>query len=177
MLEVSFDFLMYHSAQKVLGKAYPRFQDEFPIRFDFLDTFDGGNLSVQVHPKTAYNIKRGFENLDFTIKGDQVKENFISKPILLETQGDTTIYHLPTHSRHFYDVHRYEFTTQIKITTNGNCHILSLVEGDAIKVITTDEYQMDINYAETFIIPAACEEYVLINKGAIPVKVVMAFVK
>jgi mannose-6-phosphate isomerase class I len=59
MLEVSFDFLMFLDRRAVLGVGTDRFGFEFPIRYDFLDTFDGGNLSLQCHPRTGY-IRRNF---------------------------------------------------------------------------------------------------------------------
>jgi len=55
MVEIPSINLVFYKPQALLGDpVHARFGDEFPIRFDFLDTMDGGNLSLQVHPLTEY---------------------------------------------------------------------------------------------------------------------------
>ena len=52
--------LIFAHPRELLGQdIYRRFGAEFPIRFDFLDTIEGGNLSLQVHPLTEY-IRQAF---------------------------------------------------------------------------------------------------------------------
>jgi mannose-6-phosphate isomerase class I len=52
--------LVFFRPEELLGSHnYETFGAEFPIRFDFLDTMGGGNLSFQVHPRTEY-IRKHF---------------------------------------------------------------------------------------------------------------------
>ena len=55
LIEIPSINVVFNQPEKLLGNpVHGRFGDEFPIRFDFLDTMDGGNLSLQVHPLTEY---------------------------------------------------------------------------------------------------------------------------
>ncbi|MET4082212.1 mannose-6-phosphate isomerase class I [Pedobacter sp. UYP30] len=63
LLEVSFDMLMFAQRKAILGEQAEKFGDEFPIRFDFLDTWQGGSLSVQCHPSVPYIQKHFGETI------------------------------------------------------------------------------------------------------------------
>lgn len=291
LLEVSFDFLMFTGHRSILGKAAERFKYEFPIRFDFLDTVDGGNLSLQCHPTTPYikdnfgenftqdetyyildsaedakvyvgfqenikkeefksivedsfqnntpvevenyvqvfparkhdlflipsgtihcsgkntmvleisatpyiytfklydwlrldlqglprplNIDRAFENLNFGRKGKKVEQELLSRQEVIRQGTDWQLVNLSTHQEHFYAVHRIEFDSTIEVETEGQCHILSLLEGSCI-IVRTGTLEQQIHYAETFVVPAAAGTYLLTNQGNLRAKVVKAFVK
>lgn len=60
MLELPWKLFFHLTHESVMGTSDRKlFGGEFPIRFDYLDTMDGGDLSIQVHPPTDY-IRRNF---------------------------------------------------------------------------------------------------------------------
>ena len=50
----SVDLVLLKSKELLGEPVEARFGKDFPIRFDFLDTMGGGNLSLQVHPTTQF---------------------------------------------------------------------------------------------------------------------------
>lgn len=55
LFEMPANNLVFGQTRALLGgPVEARFGQDFPIRFDFLDTMGGGNLSLQVHPTVQY---------------------------------------------------------------------------------------------------------------------------
>ena len=132
--------------------------------------YDWLRMDLDGRPRPI-NIEHAFRNLDF---GRDSRE-LISKPTVLEEGPNYRLIHLPTHPEHFYDVHRLEFTGTVTIPTEGRCHVLMVVEGSGVEVLV--QKRRRFHYAETFIIPAALERYVLSTEPGVWVKLVKAFIK
>jgi len=60
ILELPWNTFFHTVYKKIMGNVPKRrFGGQFPVRYDYLDTMNGGDLSVQVHPPTKY-IKKHF---------------------------------------------------------------------------------------------------------------------
>ena len=85
--------------------------------------------------------------------------------------------HLPTHADHFYDIHRFDFSTEVEARTGGSPHMLNVVEGPSVLLETLGNPPKRFAFGETFVVPAVTESYRLSSDTGQPVKVVKAFLK
>lgn len=54
-VEIPFQFAVARHPREIMGEpVHEVFGTSFPIRFDYLDTLDGGSLSVHCHPRADY---------------------------------------------------------------------------------------------------------------------------
>lgn len=110
------------------------------------------------------NIEHGMKNLDFSRTGERIQKEFISHPVLIEKGESFERWQLPTHEEHLYAIEKYIWKGDVKIQLNGQCQIGMLVEGESIEIITGKK-SFTYAYAETFIIPAATENYNIRHSG------------
>ncbi|MDR3251090.1 MAG: ROK family protein, partial [Tannerella sp.] len=69
------------------------------------------------------------------------------------------------------------FENEIYIETDNKFHVWMLVEGSSVTVETSGGMKQRFNYAETFVVPAAANRYVIRNEGAGKALMVKAFIK
>jgi mannose-6-phosphate isomerase class I len=145
-----------------------------PYIFTF-KMYDWQRLDLNGKPRPI-NIEHAFNNLYFDRKGSNVNETLISHPELIAEGSNFKRYLLPTHPEHFYIIERYVFKGELPIDTNNQCHICMLVEGETIDVLIK-ERKHHFNYAETFVIPAAANQYIVKNNTENEAMLVVVYVK
>lgn len=81
-IEIPAQNLVFMYPERLLGKkVLGKFGKDFPIRFDYLDTMDGQNLSLQVHPTLDYAYR------NFGAKYTQDESYYI-----LDSKEDASVY-------------------------------------------------------------------------------------
>lgn len=289
-VEVGFELLMSLEGSRVLGAGVAeRFGVSFPIRFDFLDTFEGGHLSLQCHPTLAYardifgldytqdesyyvvettpgapvflglrddvdleafkaaaegaehgveldadrhvpahraeqhrlylipagtphasgagnvvleisatpylytlrfydwlrrdlegrlrpvHVRHAFANLDPRRRGDAVAELMPEPRVVRDADGSTEL-ELGRHPDLFFAVHRLDFVDTVDDDTEGRFHVLNLVAGEEVEILTERGDVHPLSYAETIVVPAAVGRYGIRRVRGAGCKVVKAFV-
>jgi hypothetical protein len=101
----------------------------------------------------------------------------VSKPTLISSGNGWELFHLPTHEKHFYDVHRIHLRSEIELQTNNKFHVMSLVQGRYIIFETGSGDKIQFNYAETFVVPAATGLFRIFNPDGQEAILVKAFIK
>jgi mannose-6-phosphate isomerase class I len=290
-VEVGFELLMSLEGSRVLGAGVAeRFGVSFPIRFDYLDTLEGGHLSLQCHPTLAYaretfgleytqdesyyvmettpsapvflglrddvdleafkaaaegaelgveldadryvlahraeqhrlylipagtphasgsgnvvleisatpylytlrfydwlrrdlagrlravHVRHAFANVDERRRGDAVAELIPESRVVRAANGCSEL-QLGHHPDLFFAVHRLDFVDAVDDHTGGRFHVLNLVAGEEVEIVTERGDVHPLSYAETIVVPAAVGRYGIRRVRGPACKVVKAFVR
>jgi mannose-6-phosphate isomerase class I len=291
-VEVGFELLMAEQSERVLG-AEParRFGLSFPIRFDYLDTLEGDDLSIQCHPSERYmretfgvpytqhetyyvvvtkpgariflglhdgadpasfraeaeraaahgtaldperylqthaaeqhrlylipagtphasgagnvvleisatpylytlrfydwlrrdldgdlrpvHVAHAFSNLDPRRSGEAVRRELIPEPRPVREGANWVELELGRHPDLFFGVNRLDFEENIADDTEERFHVLNLVGGEEVEIVTDGGATHPLAYAETIVVPASVGGYEIRRVRGGACKVVKAFV-
>jgi mannose-6-phosphate isomerase class I len=291
-VEVGFELLMAEQSERVLG-AEParRFGLSFPIRFDYLDTLEGDDLSIQCHPSERYmretfgvpytqhetyyvvvtkpgariflglhdgadpasfraeaeraaahgtaldperylqthaaeqhrlylipagtphasgagnvvleisatpylytlrfydwlrrdldgdlrpvHVAHAFSNLDPRRSGEAVRRELIPEPRPVREGANWVELELGRHPDLFFGVNRLDFEGSIADDTEERFHVLNLVGGEEVEIVTDGGATHPLAYAETIVVPASVGGYEIRRVRGGACKVVKAFV-
>ena len=149
-----------------------------PYIFTF-KLWDWARVGLDGKPRPI-NIEHGKNVIQWDRTTDWVKENLVNATYEVKEESNTCkIEHTGLHELEFIETRRYTITDSSYHQTNGNFHMLNLIDGkEAIIESPTNAFEPYIvHYAETFIIPASISEYMIRPYHEKEVKVIKAYVR
>ena len=117
--------------------------------------------------------------LEYDRTSSWVKKNIFVPPVEKESGEGWRELLLGEHELVYFSPRRLEFNKQVKQDTQGKFHVLALVEGESVKVVSEkDESQFFVmKYLEIVIVPAMLGAYKIVNLGSQPAAIYKALVK
>ncbi|HEY1174783.1 MAG TPA: class I mannose-6-phosphate isomerase [Phytomonospora sp.] len=132
-----------------------------PFIFTF-KLWDWGRLGLDGIPRPVH-LDHGEQNLEWYRDTAWTEANLVGQVEVLSDADGVVEERTGLHELEFIEVRRHWFTDQVAHDTEGTVNVLNLVEGDEAEVVSpTGAFEpYRVNYAETFIIPAAVGPYVI----------------
>ena len=130
-----------------------------PYIFTF-KLWDWGRVGLDGTPRPIH-LEHGLKNIQWNRDTAWVRKELLNQ-VQTVAEGDGWCEERTgLHSAEFLETRRTWFTKPIHDDTNGNLHVLNLVEGKTVVVESPSNAfePLEIHYAETFIVPAAVGPY------------------
>lgn len=144
-----------------------------PYIFTF-KLWDWGRLGLDGLPRPIH-LDHGFENIQWNRDTEWVMKELVGQGKLLADEEGCRTERTGLHQREFIETKRFTFNRPVYQTMKDSVHMLNLVDGEEVSVVSPAGVfpPFCVHYAETFIIPAAVEEYLLVPSGPSKGKEVM----
>lgn len=117
--------------------------------------------------RRAVHVSHAFQNLNEAMKGPRVMTELIPEPSLTRSGNGWAEYAICVTDHLFFEVHRVHLdgTSSAPSATGDRFHVLNVVEGDGVTIVTSTGHEHDLAYAETLVVPAAVGDYVIEPTG------------
>jgi len=124
------------------------------------------------------SYERALEVIDFSRTTGWVRDHLLARPRVLAEGAGWRRLALADAGLVFHAVEQIELTAASTDTTDGQgVHVLCVVAGQGVRLVrVSDGTALELTYAETAIVPAACGDYRLEPIGPAEVKVVKCYV-
>ena len=150
-----------------------------PYIFTF-KLWDWGRVGLDGLPRPIH-LDHGLANIQWQRDTAWVEENLINQEAIVARGEGWYEERTGLHSLEFIETRRHWFTETVPHDTEGNLHVLNLVEGDeAVVESPTGAFTpFVVHYAETFIVPACVGPYQISPRTRTdrPLATVKAFVR
>jgi len=119
------------------------------------------------------HTKLGELNVETERRTSWIRENVVQKPRFVrgyEGQGECI---LGEHDLMYISLRRLEFDKSIDDDTDGVFHVLTVVDGDRVRIRSKKDPELyyDADFMDIVVVPAALGEYEIVNLGNEPIRI------
>jgi len=138
--------------------------------YDYLRPDLDGSLRA-IHIEHSFKVLKAYRRERWVLK------NLVQKPKLLRKGESWAEYVIGERGDMYFKTHRLEFEKEVEDDTRGQFHMLTLVEGERVLIVSHDGKEYTLSFPDTLTVPACVGRYRIVNLGKGVAKVVKALIR